>query len=149
MPDIKFQEIWSELLEFIPKMRSIVREALRKDHVYTVHGTTIQGLEREQLRSNLDMLRKKWLVDILYFVRISKNPYFADIQKNLPGINSRTLTDRLQELEELGMINRIVKTGKPIRVYYELTDFGLGIYELLIPLNLFILDNLHQLDDVK
>jgi len=36
------------------------------------------------------------------------------------------------------MINRTVKTGKLIRVYYELTDFGSGIYEMLMPLNSFI-----------
>ncbi|MHA1454017.1 MAG: winged helix-turn-helix transcriptional regulator [Promethearchaeota archaeon] len=48
------------------------------------------------------------------------------------------MTNRLQEMEELGMINRTVKTGKLIRVYYELTDFGSGIYEMLMPLNSFI-----------
>ena len=49
-------------------------------------------------------------------------------------------------MEELGMINRHVKTGKPIRVFYELTDFGLGIYELLMPLNAFIAFELESPD---
>ena len=134
----ELEEIWGGVHSMIPKMREIVREALRKDQEYIVHGPTIQALERKSIRENLDMLRRKWIIDILYFVRLAKNPYFADIQKNLEGINSRTLTNRLQEMEEMGMVNRIVKTGKPIRVYYELTDYGSGIYELLMPLNSFI-----------
>ena len=134
----KENEIWGELYTEIPKMRKIVRECLRKDAEYIVHGKIIQEKERFLLRKRLDMLRRKWIIDILYFTRIHGKPYFADYQKNLEGINSRTLTNRLHEMEELGMINRTVQTGKPIRVYYELTDFGLGIYELLIPLNSFI-----------
>jgi DNA-binding HxlR family transcriptional regulator len=42
------------------------------------------------------------------------------------------------------MINREIKTGKPIRVYYELTDFGLGIYELLIPMLSFFSHNVKK-----
>lgn len=142
MSDDKIKDIWGDLLELLPKIRETVRKALRKDNEYFVHGKVMQKMERDALRSRLDMLRKKWLLDILYFARIKERPYFADFQKNLDNINSRTLTNRLQEMEELGMINRTVQTGKPIRVYYELTDFGMGIYELLMPLNIFIADNL-------
>lgn len=138
MPDDKMKEIWSGVHELIPKMRHAVRDALRKDQEYTVHGKVIQEMERESIRNNLDMLRRKWIIDILYYVRLAKNPYFADIHKGIEGINTKSLTNRLQEMEELGMINRRVKTGKPIRVFYELTDYGSGIYELLMPLNSFI-----------
>ena len=65
--------------------------ALRKDQEYTVHGKVIQEMERESIRNNLDMLRRKWIIEILYFVRIAENPFFADIQKGIEGINSRTL----------------------------------------------------------
>ncbi len=141
MSDDKIKEIWGEMYDLIPKIREVVRKALRKDSEYIVHGKTIQKMERDVLRSRLDMLRRKWIIDILYYARLKEKPYFSDFQKNLDDINSRTLTNRLQEMEELGMITRNVQTGKPIRVYYELTDFGLGIYELLMPLNMFIADN--------
>ena len=138
MADDRFDEIWGEMLEMIPKMRNVIRNAIRKDQEYTVHGKVIQKMERDLIRERLDMLRRKWILDILYFAHIQEKPYFSDLQKGLEGINSRTLTNRLQEMEDLGMLNRVVQTGKPIRVYYELTDFGLGIYEILVLLNVFI-----------
>ena len=141
MSDDRFSEIWGDILAEIPKLRIMLRAAFRKDQEFTVHGKIIQKMERDVIRERLDMLRKKWIMDILYFVRLKENPYFADIQKGLEGINSRTLTNRLQELDELGMLNRIVQTGKPIRVFYELTDYGSGVYELLMLLNIFIAMN--------
>ena len=141
MSDDKINEIWGEVLSEIPKLRKMMSEAFRKDQEYTVHGKVIQKMERDVIRDRLDMLRKKWIFDIIYFIRLQENPYFADIQKGLEGINSRTLTNRLHELEELRMVNRVVQTGKPIRVFYELTDYGSGVYELLMLLNIFIAMN--------
>jgi DNA-binding HxlR family transcriptional regulator len=140
----KMDEIWRDMIEHIPKTRAIVREALKKDIEFFEHGKILQGKERNSLRKNFEFLRKKWIVDILYFIHLQKNPHFADIQKGLDGINSRTLTNRLQEMEDLGLISRNVKTGKPIRVFYELTDLGLGVYELLIPLLTFLSMNLKK-----
>ncbi|MHA1454018.1 MAG: hypothetical protein ACTSRD_14255 [Promethearchaeota archaeon] len=58
-PTDKMNEIWGEMHAMIPKMREIVREALRKDQEYIVHGKRIQEMERESIRNNLDMLRRK------------------------------------------------------------------------------------------
>jgi len=92
----------------------------------------------------VEFLRKKWIVDLIYEIHLLKTPYYSDLHKNLPEINTRSLSKQLSELEDLGMINREIKTGKPIRVYYELTDFGLGIYELLIPLLSFFSFNIEK-----
>ncbi len=134
----KLEEIWGVMLSQIPKTRLIVREALRKDIEYFEHGPNTQSKERASLRANFEVLRRKHVVDILYFIHLLKNPFFADIRKGLEGINTRTLTNRLHEMEDIGMISRNVQTGKPIRVYYELTDLGLGVYELLIPMLTFL-----------
>ena len=144
MTELEYDEIWGKMAKNISFTRELVREALRKDIEYYVHGPIIQSKERESLRKNFEILRRKWIVDILYFIHLLKNPFFADIQKGLDSINSRTLTNRLQEMEEIGMITRNVKTGKPIRVYYELTDLGLGTYELLVPLLTFLSMNLKK-----
>ena len=90
--------------------------------------------ERLGLRKSLEFIRKKWVLDIIYYVHLKDRPYYSDIMNNLPEINTRSLTDRLIELEENGILRRNVQTGRPIRVSYELTEFGLGIYTLLIPL---------------
>jgi DNA-binding HxlR family transcriptional regulator len=55
----------------------------------------------------------------------------------LPQLNSRTLSTRLKEFEENHIVTRTVANTTPIRVSYELTNLGNGVYELLVPLLLF------------
>jgi len=127
-------EIWHDMMEAIPIMRQAVRKALEKDIETFDHGIQRQRKERTGLRRSFEILRKKWIVDIIYAIHLFGRPFFNDLHGKLPEINTRTLSNRLDEMEALGMVTRNVKTGKPIRVFYELTDFGRGIYELLIPL---------------
>lgn len=127
-------EIWGEMFDLIPKMQLAVRKALKKDIETYEHGHSLMERERMGLRTALGFIRKKWVMDIIYFIHLKETPYFSEIQHNLKDISSRSLTDRLNDLEEVGILNRVVQTGKPIHVYYELTEFGHGIYELIIPL---------------
>jgi len=43
----------------------------------------------------------------------------------------------LKEFEENRVVIRTVSNTQPIRVSYELTDLGSGVYELLLPLLIF------------
>jgi DNA-binding HxlR family transcriptional regulator len=76
-------------------------------------------------------------MDLIYIIRIKGKPFFNDIRRALPNINSRTLTTRLKEFEKNHVVTRTVSNTQPIRVSYELTDLGEGVYELLIPLLIF------------
>jgi DNA-binding HxlR family transcriptional regulator len=76
-------------------------------------------------------------MDLIYIIRIKGKPFFNDIRRALPNINSRTLTTRLKEFEKNNVVTRTVSNTQPIRVSYELTDLGKGVYELLIPLLIF------------
>ncbi len=129
---------WDAMYALIPQMRKVVNKALEIDIRTFEHGTPRQQRERKVFRHHFDFLRKKWVFDLLYEIHLLKNPFYADIQKFLSEINSRTLSQRLTELQTLNMISRNVTEHKPPRVFYTLTDYGLGIYELLIPLLSFI-----------
>jgi len=74
---------------------------------------------------------------LIYTIRIKGKQFFNDIHRALPNINSRTLTTRLKEFEENHIVTRTVSNTQPIRVSYELTDIGKGVYELLLPLLFF------------
>ncbi|MFX1437682.1 MAG: winged helix-turn-helix transcriptional regulator, partial [Promethearchaeota archaeon] len=89
------------------------------------------------LNDALNFLQKKWTMDLIYIIRIKGKPFFNDIRRALPNLNSRTLTTRLKEFEENHVVSRTVENTQPIRVSYELTDLGNGVYELLIPLLMF------------
>ena len=74
---------------------------------------------------------------MIYIIRIKGKPFFNDIRRALPDINSRTLSTRLKEFEENHIVTRTVSDTQPIRVSYELTELGKGVYELLVPLLIF------------
>jgi DNA-binding HxlR family transcriptional regulator len=129
--------IWKEMDEQIPLMREAVRKDLKKDFETFVHDDAHVQNELLFLNDALNFLQKKWTMDLIYIIRIKGNPFFNDIRRALPNINSRTLTTRLKEFEKNQVVTRTVSNTQPIRVSYELTDLGKGVYELLIPLLIF------------
>ncbi|MFX1478504.1 MAG: winged helix-turn-helix transcriptional regulator, partial [Promethearchaeota archaeon] len=56
---------------------------------------------------------------------------------------------RLKEFEENYVVTRTVTNTQPIRVSYELTELGNGVYELLIPLLIFFAREKYKIDLIK
>jgi DNA-binding HxlR family transcriptional regulator len=48
------------------------------------------------------------------------------------SISSRALSDRLQRLQELGIITQIAYQKRPVRYEYRLTDKGLDLYPIIV-----------------
>ncbi|MFW9822091.1 MAG: winged helix-turn-helix transcriptional regulator [Candidatus Thorarchaeota archaeon] len=133
----KLSIVWKEMEEQIPLMREAVRKDLKKDFETFEHDDAHIQQELYFLNEALHFLQKKWTMDLIYIIRIKGKPFFNDIRRALPNINSRTLTTRLKEFEENHIVTRTVTNTQPIRVSYELTELGNGVYELLIPLLIF------------
>jgi DNA-binding HxlR family transcriptional regulator len=142
----KLSNIWKEMDELIPSMREAVRKDLKKDIETFVHDDAHIQKELLFLNDALNFLQKKWTMDLIYIIRIKGKPFFNDIRRALPNINSRTLSTRLKEFEENHIINREVSNSQPIRVSYELTDLGKGVYELLIPLLIFFASEKYKIE---
>jgi DNA-binding HxlR family transcriptional regulator len=85
-------------------------------------------------------------MDLIYIIRIKGKPFFNDIRRALPNINSRTLSTRLKEFEENHIVTRTVSNTQPIRVNYELTELGKGVYELLLPLLIFFASEKYKIE---
>ena len=49
---------------------------------------------------------------------------FGELRRSLVGISPETLTDRLRELEESGLVTRTMYAEIPPRVEYDLTERG-------------------------
>ena len=72
----------------------------------------------------------KWKAVILIHLREKKR--YNELRKELPMVTERTLSLQLKELEADGLIERTVYTSKPpLKVEYELTDFGRTLLPLL------------------
>jgi DNA-binding HxlR family transcriptional regulator len=71
----------------------------------------------------LKIIGSKWTMLLLHTLFDGKKR-FGEIQRSLPGISPKTLSQRLQELEEEGIITKKVFAEVPLHVEYTLTEKG-------------------------
>lgn len=56
---------------------------------------------------------------------------FHEIVAAIPGISDRLLTERLRDLEQEGLIEKIVVSSTPKKVEYTLTEAGKELEEVI------------------
>lgn len=78
----------------------------------------------------LAFVGSKWTPLVIFHLNAGPRRY-GELQHALPGISPKTLADRLQALEEQGLVTRTVHPDKPPRVEYALTDRGRELGQLL------------------
>ena len=70
-----------------------------------------------------ELIGRRWTGAII-FVLLQKTCRFAALRAAIPDITDRMLSERLQELEEEGLVERTVVPDTPVRVEYSLTKKG-------------------------
>ena len=81
-------------------------------------------------RSNFRNYRGKWKVVILcHLTKGTKRT--SELQRLIPEISVRMLTQQLRELEDDGVITREIYKEIPPRVEYSLTDYGWSLQNVL------------------
>ncbi|GAA4872909.1 helix-turn-helix domain-containing protein [Paenibacillus vulneris] len=85
----------------------------------------------------IDMIGTKWTFLILRDLLIEGTMRFSDLLKCLDGISPKTLSLRLKELEEYGILTRTVYPEVPPRVEYTLTEKGKQLENIFIELKRF------------
>ncbi|MEL1252224.1 helix-turn-helix domain-containing protein [Flavobacterium sp. DGU38] len=72
----------------------------------------------------MDIVGGKWKTVILHHLKSGEKRY-NELRKEIPAITEMTLSLQLKQLEENGLVNRVVYGDKPpIKVVYNLTEFG-------------------------
>ena len=130
---------FKEVIELIPKLKKSVELAVNRELEKKNQKEKIINMDRRLIRKAFSYLQGKWTIDILFIIFFLENPYFNEIRKSLPELNSRTLTTRLKHLEKEGLINRNVHTGKPVQVSYTMTPFGKNLTYLAFPPLIYII----------
>lgn len=85
------------------------------------------------VRATLALLGQKWVPRIVYELQTGKRR-FNDLAATVGGCNSRTLRDRLKDLEDLDIVRREIVSENPPWVEYELTERGRELAAALAPL---------------
>lgn len=75
------------------------------------------------------LIGRKWMLLILRDLA-GGTKRFSELQKSL-GISPRTLSSRLRELEEVGVVARYYHAEVPPRVEYSLTEMGRGLIPII------------------
>lgn len=71
----------------------------------------------------VEILGKRWTGLILRSL-MEKSRRFSEIKGYVEGLSDRLLSERLQELEEVGIVERRVLPQRPVMVEYRLTEKG-------------------------
>jgi DNA-binding HxlR family transcriptional regulator len=73
-----------------------------------------------------ELIGRRWTGAII-FVMLRTPCRFATLREAVPDITDRMLSERLQELEREGIVERVVLPQTPVRVEYALTRKGRGL----------------------
>jgi DNA-binding HxlR family transcriptional regulator len=71
----------------------------------------------------IELIGRRWTGAIV-FLLLRSRCRFATLRDAIPEITDRMLSERLQELEEEGVVERTVVPDTPVRVEYALTKKG-------------------------
>jgi DNA-binding HxlR family transcriptional regulator len=80
--------------------------------------------EGELLAPVFALLGKRWTGSLLALLLRNGDARIAELRAAAPGLNERTLSGRLCELVDAGLVRRELTAGPPLCVTYRLTSAG-------------------------
>mgnify|MGYP002624170936 CR=1 FL=1 len=83
------------------------------------------------IEKGMRVIGGKWKGSILWHMK-DEPIRFNDLARQLGGASKKMISQRLKEMEELGLIKRELLSERPVTVNYSITKFGktaLGILE--------------------
>ena len=75
------------------------------------------------MRDAAVVLERRWTMATIYACS-SGASRFNEFRQSLPGVSPTTLSERLEQLEEAGIVERHTVAGRPPHTEYVLTDRG-------------------------
>jgi DNA-binding HxlR family transcriptional regulator len=98
------------------------------------------------LGSIIDLISKKWALLVINTIGNYEKLRYNEIMKHLDGINPKSLSDRLKELEGAGLIKKELFAEIPPRSEYSLTKDGKELRKAIIPLMNWVNTRHHKLE---
>ncbi|WP_299682331.1 helix-turn-helix domain-containing protein [uncultured Roseobacter sp.] len=84
--------------------------------------------ERYPSRRLLDLIANRW-TPIVLFCLASGTHHYGQMQRRIPGISKKMLSQTLRRLETDGLVHREVYRVVPPKTEYELTELGWRLHE--------------------
>jgi DNA-binding HxlR family transcriptional regulator len=77
----------------------------------------------QELRQTAGLLERRWTMATIYACS-SGAVRFNEFRQSLPGVSPTTLSERLDQLEAAGVVERHLVPGRPPHTEYSLTKRG-------------------------
>lgn len=97
------------------------------------------------IRNILSRIGDKWSLLVLYTLQQNDTLRFKQLQRELPDISQKSLTQTLRILEEDGFIHRQVYAEVPPRVEYSLTPRALSFLPLVGNMSKWAKENMEDI----
>lgn len=97
------------------KVRDLPESAVR----YPTPDAAAAGVEKA-----LAKLEGRWKLVILFHLFDGKIKRFSELERAIPNVSQKMLTQQLRALEADGIVRRVVHPQVPPKVEYALTDWG-------------------------
>jgi DNA-binding HxlR family transcriptional regulator len=79
---------------------------------------------------SIQLLQEKWVLHIVRALLASPRG-FNELARAVGGVNTSTLSARLEHLERLGVVIKTVESTMPPRTRYELSESGTALQEVV------------------
>jgi DNA-binding HxlR family transcriptional regulator len=89
------------------------------------------GMKACPVDNSLKIFGQKYALHIVRNMLVLKQRRFGQFLKSIEGINTKTLSIRLHELENSGIIKRKIINSRPPQTEYSLTDKGMALEPIL------------------
>ncbi|TDL80545.1 winged helix-turn-helix transcriptional regulator [Peribacillus frigoritolerans] len=83
------------------------------------------------IENTISIIGGKWSFLVLTQLWVHKKRRFSELQRSLPNVSSKALTDTLRSLEHNGMLTREVFATVPVTVEYSLSEKGADFQKVL------------------
>lgn len=96
-----------------------VRNSPKSKPVKHTRETAAEGVENV-----LKMLEGRWKLIILFHLFGGNVMRFSDLERAIPAVSQKMLIQQLRQMENDGIVHRIVHHQVPPKVEYRLTEWG-------------------------
>ena len=86
----------------------------------------------------LNLINKKWSIQIIRDMFFGKK-HFKEFKEDKPQLSNKVLSNCLKELEEKGLIEKVVLNTTPVATEYYLTEYGKSMNRIVYELAMFTL----------
>ncbi|MCM3571353.1 helix-turn-helix domain-containing protein [Neobacillus mesonae] len=84
-----------------------------------------------RVATTMEMIIGKWKIAIMLNLIHYGTMRFSELRHVMPGVTQKVLTSQLRDLEQEGIVKRVVYPQVPPKVEYSMTEYGMSLQTIL------------------